>query len=133
MAKEQFIYAIGRRKTSSARVFLKSATAEGEIVVNGKSLQEYFPRKTHQMVIHQPLELCERLGKYDFRVTVAGGGISGQTGAVLLGISRALEKREPELRAELKKAGFLTRDSRAVERKKPGRHKARKRPQFSKR
>lgn len=129
------IVATGRRKTSQARVFLRpvSGDKEGNIVVNGRVFEEYFPRKTTQMIIRQPLELSERLGKYQFQVNVDGGGISGQAGAVLLGISRALIVAEPSLRAVLKKGGFLTRDARKVERKKPGRHKARKRPQFSKR
>lgn len=128
------IYATGRRKTSSARVYL-SAAAEGEgvITVNERLYTDYFPRPSTQLVLRQPLELTERLGRYDLNVKVSGGGLSGQAGAVLHGISRALEKAEPELRPILKKGGFLTRDDRAVERKKPGRHKARKRPQFSKR
>ncbi len=132
--KENYIYAIGRRKESSARVHLKAASEEtGVIKVNGKELTEYFPMATTQMVINQPFVVTENEGKFDLRVTVAGGGKSGQAGAVRLGIARALEKQDPELRAVLKKAGLLSRDSRAVERKKPGRHKARKKPQFSKR
>jgi small subunit ribosomal protein S9 len=129
------IYATGRRKTSSARVYAFAAPEEetGTITVNGLEYAAYFPRPTTQMVIRQPLEVTERLGRYTFAISVCGGGKSGQAGAVLLGISRALEKAEPELRPVLKKNGFLTRDARAVERKKPGRHKARKRPQFSKR
>ena len=131
---QKVIYATGRRKTSSARVYLTPAADEqGSIQVNGKAYTEYFPRPTTQMVIKQPLELTERLGRYSFMIVCNGGGKSGQAGAVLLGISRALEKAEPELRSTLKKGGFLTRDDRAVERKKPGHHKARKRPQFSKR
>lgn len=132
--KAKAIYATGRRKTSSARVFLTNASgSEGGIVVNERPMVEYFPRPTAQMIIRQPLELTERLGRYNFRCMVAGGGIAAQAGAVLHGISRALLKVEPELRGVLKKGGFLTRDAREVERKKPGRHKARKRPQFSKR
>ncbi len=128
------VYATGRRKTSTARVFIKAAKGEeGKIVVNRRTFTDYFPRPTQQMIIRQPLELTERLASYDFTVTVAGGGLAGQSGAVLHGISRALIKMEPDLRAVLKKGGFLTRDARKVERKKPGRHKARKRPQFSKR
>jgi small subunit ribosomal protein S9 len=148
------ISAVGRRKTSTARVYLvkdkeveaKKVTkkakveategkegAETSIVVNGLPFTEYFKRETSQMNLLQPLEITERVEKYKFRVLVKGGGKSGQAGAVRHGISRVLEKVEPELRAVLKKAGFLTRDSRVVERKKPGRHKARKRPQFSKR
>ena len=135
MSLSKAICAIGRRKTSSARVYatLASDDQPGRITVNNKDFTEYFPRKTAQMVIRQPLELTERFGKYNFRITAAGGGKSGQAGAVLHGISRVIEKIEPELRPMLKKGGFLTRDDRAVERKKPGRHKARKKPQFSKR
>ncbi len=127
-------YATGRRKEASARVYITPSTDEkGAINVNGRDFTNYFPRPTTQMIIRQPLELTERLGKYNFTIKVSGGGLSGQAGAVLHGIARALEKVEAELRPTLKKAGFLTRDPRAVERKKPGRHKARKRPQFSKR
>ncbi len=131
----RLISTTGRRKTASARVFVKAASGgeEGQIVVNGKDFTEYFPRKTTQMIIRQPLERTERLGRYNFNVSVAGGGTSGQAGAVLLGIARALISVEPTLRPTLKKDGFLTRDARKVERKKPGRHKARKRPQYSKR
>ena len=132
--KTKVINATGRRKTSSARVFLSAASGgEGAIVVNDRPMMEYFPRPTAQMLIRQPLELTERLGSYNFRCMVSGGGVAAQAGAVLHGISRALLKIEPELRGVLKKGGFLTRDARKVERKKPGRHKARKRPQFSKR
>jgi len=128
------VYATGRRKTSTARVYIKTSQSDdGKILVNERVFTDYFPRPTQQMIIRQPLELTERLAKYDFKVTVAGGGLAGQAGAVLHGISRALIKVEPELRGVLKKGGFLTRDARKVERKKPGRHKARKRPQFSKR
>ena len=127
-------YATGRRKTSSARVFLSPAKEdEGTMTVNGRALKEFFPLATTQMIINQPLVLTENIGKFDFKIRVAGGGVSGQAGAVRHGIARVLEKLDGELRAPLKKAGFLTRDSRAVERKKPGRHKARKKPQFSKR
>ena len=133
-AKVKAIAAIGRRKNANARVFCARAESkEGKIVVNGRQLTDYFPRKTAQQAIMQPLELTERVGTYDFRVNVQGGGASGQAGAVRHGISRALEKTEPELRPILKKNGFLTRDPRVVERKKPGRHKARKKTQFSKR
>ena len=134
--KVRAIYATGRRKTSSARVYLTPSKEESEtpkIIVNGKEYKEYFPRPTAQMLIAQPLEVSERISKYDFKVTVSGGGSSGQAGAVRHGISRVLEKAEPELRGPLKKEGLLTRDPRAVERKKPGRHKARKGTQFSKR
>lgn len=124
----------GRRKSASARVFIKpAAEGEGKIVINGHDFLQYFPRKTAQMILMQPLKVTDRVGKYDFTVTVCGGGKSGQAGAVLHGIARALEKIEPELRKSLKKEGFLTRDPRVVERKKPGRHKARKKPQYSKR
>ena len=134
MAASKAVYATGRRKTSSARVYLFPAEGdEAKITVNGREADEYFPRKTTQMIIRQPLQVTDRMATYDFRVSVAGGGTTGQAGAVLHGIARVLEKIEPELRPALKKAGFLTRDSRAVERKKYGRHKARRRPQFSKR
>ena len=126
-------YATGRRKNSTARVYLKPAEEEGKIVVNKRAFEDYFPQAVTQMVVRQPLEVAERLGKYDITVRVNGGGFSGQAGAVVHGLARALEKVEPELRAPLKAAGLLTRDPRAVERKKPGRHKARKKPQFSKR
>ena len=96
-------------------------------------MEDYFPHETLKMIINQPLVACERVGKYNFAITVRGGGASGQAGAVRHGVARALEKVEPDLRAVLKKGGYLTRDPRAVERKKPGRHKARKKPQFSKR
>ncbi|MCC6931950.1 MAG: 30S ribosomal protein S9 [Deltaproteobacteria bacterium] len=133
-AKVKAITAIGRRKNANARVFcLRSESKDGKILVNGRELTNYFPRKTAQQVIMQPIELTERVGAYDFRINVQGGGLSGQAGAVRHGISRALEKSEPELRSILKKNGFLTRDPRVVERKKPGRHKARKKTQFSKR
>jgi len=138
MATQKGTYSTGRRKTASARVFLFPTKAEkdedrGKITVNGKPLEVYFPFQTSQMILRQPFEVTERMGKYDFVVTVKGGGKSGQADAVLHGISRALKAVEPELREPLRRAGFLTRDPRAVERKKPGRHKARKRPQFSKR
>ena len=126
---------VGRRKAASARVYVTpvEGDAEGAFVVNGKTMEDYFPHDTLQMIINQPLVEAERSGKYNFKVTVRGGGASGQAGAVRHGVARALEKVEPDLRAVLKKGGYLTRDPRAVERKKPGRHKARKKPQFSKR
>ena len=129
------INATGRRKSATARVYLSKVDAgsEGTIFVNSKPFSEYFARKTVQQVVMQPLEVTEQVGKYNLKITVAGGGKSGQAGALLHGIARALEKENPALRAVLKKNGFLTRDARAVERKKPGRHKARKKPQFSKR
>lgn len=136
MAVQKAIYATGRRKTSSARVYLKKATGESEdllITVNKKHFRDYFPRKTAQMLIAQPLEIVEATKDFAFTITVSGGGISGQAGAVRHGIARALEKQDKEMRPALKKEGFLTRDQRSVERKKPGRHKARKKPQFSKR
>ncbi|MBL7661502.1 30S ribosomal protein S9 [bacterium] len=132
MARVQNITGTGRRKSATARVYIKKSK-EGKIVVNGREFTQFFPRKTSQLIIRQPLELTERLNSYEFKVNVSGGGASGQAGAVRLGIARALLKVEPELRATLKKAGFLTRDARKVERKKPGRHKARKSTQFSKR
>ena len=129
------IYATGRRKDASARVYLTPAEGDepGMIVINQKVMEEYFPQVTKQMIVRQPLEAVERLGNYNFKILVAGGGFSGQAQACVHGIARALEKVEPELRPTLKKGGFLTRDPRVVERKKPGRHKARKKPQFSKR
>ena len=134
-AKKDTFYATGRRKAASTRVFLTQAETEEEalITVNGRTLNDYIPHETLRMIIHQPLEVTERKGKYAFRVTVRGGGMTGQAGAVRHGISRALERVEEDLRPALKKGGYLTRDSRQVERKKPGRHKARKKPQFSKR
>ena len=124
-------YGTGRRKTSTARVFLSKGT--GSIVVNGKPLDEYFSRETSRMVVRQPLELLDSANKYDLYVTVAGGGISGQAGAIRHGITRALIEADETLKPALKAAGFVTRDSRQVERKKLGLRKARKRPQFSKR
>ncbi|MBZ0270668.1 30S ribosomal protein S9 [bacterium] len=121
----------GRRKAAVARVVL--APGSGKFVVNRKPLEEHFPRGTHQFVATQALALVERRDRYDIRVTVNGGGGTGQAGAVRLGTARALILLEPELRAALKKAGFLTRDAREVERKKYGQAKARKRFQFSKR
>lgn len=127
---EQY-YGTGRRKSSTARVFLRPGN--GAITVNQRSLDEYFGRETSRMVVRQPLELTETLEKFDVYVTVAGGGGTGQAGAIRHGITRALMEYNEELRAPLRKAGFVTRDARAVERKKVGLHKARKRPQFSKR
>lgn len=124
-------YGTGRRKTSTARVFLSKGT--GSIVVNGKPLDEYFSRETSRMVVRQPLELLDSVNAYDLYVTVAGGGISGQAGAIRHGITRALIEADETLKPALKAAGFVTRDSRQVERKKVGLRKARKRPQFSKR
>tara|TARA_Y100001970_G_C13873750_1_gene670340 strand:- start:115 stop:507 length:393 start_codon:yes stop_codon:yes gene_type:complete len=124
-------YATGRRKTSSARVYLKSG--KGNITVNNRKLDEYFGRKVAQMLVMQPLELVDLSGKVDLNVKVKGGGSFGQAGAIRHGISRALTSYDEELRPQLKKAGLLTRDPRRVERKKAGLVKARKSKQFSKR
>lgn len=124
-------YATGRRKTSSARVYLKKGG--GNIVVNNKKLDEYFGRKVAQMLVMQPLELAELSEKIDVDIKVKGGGSFGQAGAIRHGISRALIMFDEDLRPQLKKAGLLTRDPRKVERKKPGLVKARKSKQFSKR
>jgi small subunit ribosomal protein S9 len=124
-------YGTGRRKTSAARVFLKSGS--GQIEINGRSLDEFFGRKTAQMVVRQPLELVEMADKFDVKITVKGGGTTGQAGAIRHGIARALMEYDETLRAPLRQAGWVTRDARAVERKKVGLRKARKRPQFSKR
>ncbi len=124
-------YATGRRKDAVARVWLKPG--KGLITVNGRDQAKYFARPTLRLVINQPFEIAQRKGQYDIVATVSGGGLSGQAGAVLHGISQALTRMEPELRTEIKRAGFLTRDSRVVERKKYGRAKARKSFQFSKR
>ena len=124
-------YATGRRKTSSARVYLKSG--KGNITINNRKLDEYFGRKVAQMLVMQPLELVDLSGKVDLDVKVKGGGSFGQAGAIRHGISRALTSYDEELRPQLKKAGLLTRDPRRVERKKAGLVKARKSKQFSKR
>ena len=124
-------YATGRRKTSSARVYLKKG--KGNISVNDRKLDEYFGRKVAQMLVLQPLELVELVDKLDLDIKVKGGGSFGQAGAIRHGISRALTQYDEELRPQLKKAGLLTRDSRRVERKKPGLVKARKSKQCSKR
>ncbi len=121
----------GRRKSSVARVIL--ASGSGEININNKSLDEYFGRETTRMIVRQPLELLDILSKFDVRVNVHGGGNTGQAGAIRHGITRALLDYDETLRPELRGAGFVTRDARRVERKKIGLHKARKRPQFSKR
>ena len=121
----------GRRKSSVARVILASGT--GEIKINNKSLDEYFGRETTRMIVRQPLELLEITSKFGIRVNVHGGGNTGQAGAIRHGITRALLDYDENLRPELRSAGFVTRDARRVERKKIGFHKARKRPQFSKR
>ena len=124
-------YGTGRRKSSTARVFLKNGS--GSITVNGRSLDEYFGRETARMVVRQPLELTEMMEKFDIKITVSGGGGSGQAGAIRHGITRALMQYDETLRPVLRKAGYVTRDAREVERKKVGLRKARKRPQFSKR
>ncbi|CAL4323487.1 30S ribosomal protein S9 [Buchnera aphidicola (Eriosoma grossulariae)] len=124
-------YGTGRRKRSSARVFFKLGS--GKIVVNKRSLEEYFGRKTSCMIVLQPLEIMNLNEKFDFYITVKGGGISGQAGAIRQGITKALIKYDETFRPTLRNAGFVTRDSRQVERKKVGLRKARCRPQFSKR
>ena len=124
-------YGTGRRKTSAARVFL--SRGEGSTIVNGKPLDEYFGRETSRMVVRQPLEVAELRDKLDLKITVVGGGNSGQAGAIRHGIARALVEYDEDLRVAMRRAGFLTRDAREVERKKIGLHKARKRPQYSKR
>ncbi len=147
MAKTQYFCGTGRRKTSTARVFLKPG--KGDIIINQNTLDQYFGRKTARMIVRQPLELTNLQHKFDITITVAGGGISGQAGAIRHGIARALVKydegdgdqtgdegsgsSENSLRKILRKAGYLTRDARKVERKKVGRHKARRGTQFSKR
>lgn len=130
MADNQY-YGTGRRKTSSARVFLKSGA--GNIVVNDRTLDTYFGREVARMIVRQPLELAELADKFDLHISVKGGGSFGQAGAIRHGIARALVEYDENLRPVLRKAGFLTRDARQVERKKVGLHKARKKPQFSKR
>jgi small subunit ribosomal protein S9 len=126
-----YYYGTGRRKTATARVFLK--TGSGKIVVNDKPVDEFFSRETGRMIVRQPLELTQHLGTFDIMVNVTGGGESGQAGAVRHGITRALIEYDAALKPELSKAGFVTRDAREVERKKVGLHKARRRKQFSKR
>ncbi len=130
MAEQKF-YATGRRKTSVARVWIKPGT--GEITINKRAMDEYFGRPTSKMVVRQPLELTDNIGKFDIDVNVCGGGPSGQAGAIKHGITKALLEVDPELRDSLKKAGFITRDSRIKERKKYGRRGARRSFQFSKR
>ena len=125
--------AIGRRKEATARVILKPASGDTKIVVNGKDYKVYFPQGIYQKTIEQPMAIAEVINKYDFICNVAGGGVKGQAEAIRLGISRSLVKENAELKPKLKTLSLLTRDPRAVERKKPGRKKARKRFQFSKR
>ncbi|MGB2318355.1 MAG: 30S ribosomal protein S9 [Litorivicinaceae bacterium] len=124
-------YGTGRRKTSTARVFLRQGS--GQITINGKALDEYFGRQTSRMVVRQPLELVDMVEKFDVVITVDGGGASGQAGAIRHGITRALIEYDENLKADLRRAGYVTRDAREVERKKVGLRKARKRPQYSKR
>jgi small subunit ribosomal protein S9 len=124
-------YGTGRRKTSTARVFLRPGS--GQITINGKTLDDYFGRQTSRMVVRQPLELVEMVEKFDVTITVEGGGASGQAGAIRHGITRALVEYDENLKGDLRRAGYVTRDAREVERKKVGLRKARKRPQFSKR
>ncbi len=127
----QYNYGTGRRKTAVARVFIKAGS--GKIVVNGKPVDEFFSRETGRMIVRQPLQLTETSDRFDIMVNVVGGGESGQAGAVRHGITRALIDFSPELKPALKKAGFVTRDAREVERKKVGLRKARRAKQFSKR
>ena len=124
-------YGTGRRKTSTARVFLRPGS--GQITINGKALDEYFGRQTSRMVVRQPLQLVQMAEKFDIVITVEGGGASGQAGAIRHGITRALVEYDENLKGDLRRAGYVTRDAREVERKKVGLRKARKRPQFSKR
>lgn len=124
-------YGTGRRKTATARVFLKPGS--GAITVNGKPLDEFFGRPTSRMIVRQPLEITENLDRFDINVTASGGGANGQAGAIRHGLARALVDYDESLRAPLRAAGFLTRDSRKVERKKVGLRKARKATQYSKR
>ena len=124
-------YGTGRRKSSAARVFLQSGTSR--VLVNNRTLDEYFGRETARMIVRQPLEVADAVDQFDLRITVEGGGGSGQAGAIRLGIARALVDYDEKLRLPLRQAGLLTRDAREVERKKVGLRKARKRPQYSKR
>jgi small subunit ribosomal protein S9 len=124
-------YGTGRRKSSAARVFLRPG--KGSITVNEKPLDEFFGRETARMIVRQPLEALNMTDKFDVLVTVSGGGVTGQAGAIRLGLSRALVEYDESLKTPLRKAGFMTRDAREVERKKVGRRKARRGPQYSKR
>ncbi|WP_439133197.1 30S ribosomal protein S9 [Pseudomaricurvus sp.] len=130
MAATQY-YGTGRRKTSTARVFITQGS--GNIVVNDKTLDEYFGREVARMIVRQPLELVDMVEKFDIKVTVKGGGSFGQAGAIRHGLTRALMEYDESLRQSLRAAGYVTRDAREVERKKVGLRKARKKPQFSKR
>lgn len=131
MAGENQIQTVGRRKSSVARVLLRPG--KGDWSVNGRSMQDYFPRPTHQIRVEEPFKVAELEGAFDVVVRVNGGGLTGQSDAVRLGLARALVEHDEELRSAMREKGMLTRDSRQVERKKPGRPKARKRFQFSKR
>lgn len=131
MATKVQYYGTGRRKTAVARVRL--LPGDGNITINGKTFETYFPNRTLRLIVMQPLVLTETAGRFDVVARVHGGGVSGQAGAVRLGIARALVKSNPELRKQLRRAGFITRDPRMKERKKFGLHKARKAPQYSKR
>ena len=132
MATETEMYrGTGRRKTSVARVYLRPG--KGDWQVNGRTLEEYFPRSSHQLHASEPLVVADKVGAWDVKVTVDGGGETGQAGAIRLGLARALVTMDADLRPTLRQNGMMTRDPRAVERKKPGRPKARKRFQFSKR
>ena len=127
----QTIQTVGRRKTAVARVLMRPG--EGEWTINGRPMAEYFPRKTHQMRVEEPLQVTESDGRFDIQIRVRGGGLTGQADAIRMGLARALVAFDEEQRPTLRSNGLLTRDSRKVERKKPGRPKARKRFQFSKR
>lgn len=131
MAEKSLYQAVGKRKNAIVRVYLKPG--KGELVVNGRPFEQYFGRESSRMIARQPLELTKLTNQFSININASGGGLSGQAEAIRHGISRALLQFNPELRKELKKEGYLTRDSRVVERKKYGRHKARKRPQYSKR
>ena len=132
MAERREVHvATGKRKSAVARV--RMSVGEGRLVVNERTLEDYFGRETSRMIVHQPFELTNTKGQYDLAVNVGGGGVAAQATAIRHGITRALMLAHPEFRPVLKKAGFVTRDPREVERKKYGRHKARKRPQYSKR
>ncbi len=130
MAQVMF-YGTGRRKNAIAKVYL--VPGEGRVIINNRSIDEYFPRKTLEMVVRQPIELTGAAARFDVQAKVLGGGISGQAGAIKMGIARALVQADPNLRPPLKKAGYLTRDPRMKERRKYGLKKARRAPQFSKR
>lgn len=124
-------YGTGRRKTSTARVFIRPGS--GDISINGRSIDQFFGRETLRMIVRQPLVVAEATERFDIRITVAGGGSSGQAGAIRHGLARALIEYDETLRSPLRRAGYVTRDAREVERKKIGLRKARKRPQYSKR